>query len=1311
MAMRSLSGAGGSKYSDVRSASFFQPTLFADGQTKMKTYRKTVEKAWRDWPVILTSLKDFGVVEYGYELPAGKHTTSSSLFRIALDEDDLDLLHGNTWHWWIYRALRRFWIHNWFMIVCSIPWVVYQLATGYCFLRVVRQFPRLDFDGLSEHYYAVIILFILSLIGVIFNSRFRWKQSYIVIKVGAQAAEQAVREIWNAEQEKTSMDIVASAPVQTRVGNENFDASKKMPSIKKVKYVYICKFLAAALALNVAVLHEESDPNFEVDDDENPGGPKVDGKNAERVENDDLKPMMYKLLRGRQSEAPPNDLRDSVVIREKTIWQLFEDQQRGHKVQIPDGEKLIDFSGVILAPEVIEIIRALSPTKENEISGVHRHLRVLKHPLTGKKLQMPTPEVEQRMWDATQIIGDHMVRKAEEYVAQIAHFEPPKKWTETMKAEMPEKAEQARQADGAITTWKQRLLQGFNKLGEFMLALSKHARLIGNPGPVANMEDAMSIGPLENLMKYCYPHLITKKLSQDECDEAITKTLRWMQRSGHFPESDDFSAMDSSWTINDRARLRRLANRILTPIRDHLMMTLRNYDHVLDADARKKKIKWALRYITVLMDPTDAILFSGERMTSLMNRWLVLILESAEDLRCLGRQAGEHAILAMLDGKFRKTTVGDGDDNLQGIIPGRYKSQEERINRFAEMYKLLEPCSAPDEKTDAEVLSRYHIWCGEHTGYIHVGKLERNLGRLIAFRIQRAGLTDEDNQIALTDKQLIMICTDVWQRIITLKSTMVVRHFARAVFMYAYGKLKSQAAKATTMYEEDLKRLGKEDGDFTLAECLDQINEALSVAPTSTWAMVKVSHFKSINKLNTKKIRSLQREWAEADQMMSVAEIDDKHILYPTTFFQDFPISSNIMKALGVRNDCIAAALEREQEQRKQDKDDSDTSSDDGESGGRDDDGQDGPPRGPFFVPKPPRGGLSSPPPPPPPSSIRTENVRHFVGIPPPPPPQWPVTGILPPPPPRSGASPLPQLPELLPSPPERSEQQSLRDPGELAEVVRLSSSGSGGNTPVDAARDASLSEGAALPSGPSMVECRDGNSEGVKTAGGPKPNPPNVCGGLRSDDANINDVPVDLEGGLQTPLCPAPPPPGLQRSETLLEIFRPVQNSLTAVAALPQVLNLTSLVAPSSVTSREPGKIQGQPGLVGRRLARTNGRGQGVVVSERRGNSQSPAEVGVIEPHSSPKTSTEPRDRVNGPSAAGGSRSPHCPIVGQGSESHGAEKADRRDRRSSASNAGGSAAVPSRPPRARSGGGAGGPRWKPTRRGRRVAEAPGARS
>jgi len=924
--MAMLASQAGRTKPDVHNSCYHKPTLYCTTQLKPKIRYIPTGKAWRDWTGILLTLCNTGVMDNGYQLPKGIHAQNSCLVRIAMDEDDLDLLHGVTPHYTIYRTLRKLWIYNWLTVICVIPWLIYNLS--------VRSLPSMMYQliwmrntaPLLEHHYAFWWLLVILIAGSICNRFLQWKQSFVVLRVSTQAYNSAQRDIWNAEQEKTSVDAIASMPVQTKAHNEGLDAAKNMPGIMRIKYTAVMKLLTAALAMKVAVLHECSEDN-QIAEDPKPETTIIP------AETEAVDPTRYKLLGYRTSTAEPNTLRSSIEIKEKSEDQLFEDRQKGLKVKLPGDSENKNYSAVQVAPGLLKIIPSLGSSKENEVSGVHRHLRVLQHPTKGGDLPNPTPQAEALLDKAVDIIGAHFAKRAKKHASKLHHWKCPEKWTQNMKDEVPEKAIQAMQSgrdpedlgtnpQGWLAPYRARLVKGFVKAGELMLPLAKHSRLIGDLGPVANLEDAMSIGPLENLMKECYPHLITKKLTLAETDDKISSLLLNMRKHGLRPESDDYSAMDSSWTLQDRARLRRLANMALVPIRDFLQTKerkaseLRNYDHVLDAhntvmksNGERRKVRWQLKYITCLMTPRHCPLFSGERMTSLMNRWLVLVLECAEDLRCMGTELGTRAIHDTLEGK-RLTTIGDGDDNLQGIIPGRYANTKERIERFADYYKLLDVCSAPEEQTDAEVLSRFHIWTQDLNCYVHIGKLERNMGRLIAFKIPRTDVDEDTDTTTLTTTEIQMICTDIWQRIISLASTMVVRHFARAVFVYMLSKLNNP--EAGTVYDEDGKRLGRQDGDKALTECLAQINEAIENAPTSTWAMVKVTYFKNIKDLSSRQIKQLKKEWAAADAAMMEAEIGEKHILYPTTFVEDFPISSNISMALGLSKECIAVALERE---------------------------------------------------------------------------------------------------------------------------------------------------------------------------------------------------------------------------------------------------------------------------------------------------------------------------------------------------------------------------------------------------------------
>ena len=950
MATSATQTGGSSK--NVRASCHHKPYLYSTTQLKYKKKKPSLSKVWRDWESIMNQLCDYRIFELGYEIPS--QLTDCSLVRIAVDEDDLDLLLGRTPHWMLYRCLRDLWNSNWLTVLCMIPWLLYNIMVRDVRSIIVQLIFYGNTDPLIEHHLAFWWTLAIFVVGSLCNRYFGWKQSWIVIKVGAQAFQMAQMDNWNAEQEKTSETTTASMPVQTKSTNEGFSASRNLHGVMSVQYTATIKLLCAAQAMGVCVLHDTrfvKTPGKKKAENVKPSGVSISTPN----ETDDVTSMTYIMIPDRTSTALPNVLRPGVEVKPKTNEQLRIEIEKGKQRTI-DGEKPPNnFSSVAFGPRIISIIAGLAKSKINEISGLMRHLRLLKYQGSEEYLPPCTPEVEARLDLTSRIMGKIFAEQAEIHVRDISWWKPPAKWSETMKDEMPEKAEQLAQGlpgpdDDDLSNPQGWLtskvsfprLQGFTKTGELQLPEKKHSRLIGDMGTVYNMSAAMSIGPLENLMKEAFPHLITKKLTLAECDEKISEILLDMRKKGLAPESDDYSAMDSSWTLNDRERLRSMAAMALVPVQAYLRRRLANYDmvrhidaHINEKDGGPKLIMWQLHYINVLITPSDSILFSGERQTSLMNRWLVMMLEFAEDIRILGEVEGEKAIRQTMvaETKTKMTlkgitktttcrrwmTIGDGDDNLQGIIPGRYEDKNERIKRFADMGKLLDVCSGPNEKTDAEVLSRYHIWDNKHKDYIHVAKIERNMARLVAFKIGRTNQEDGVFTTSLTQTELRMICTDLWQRILSLGSTLVVRQFARAVFVYCYKKINKW--DAGTVYDEDMKRLNRVDGDYTLSECLKQINEVLAAAPVSTWAMVKVTHFKDIGVLTKAQIKKLKKEWAAADRTWKEAEIDEKHIFYPHTFCEDYPISSNISRALGLTHECVNVALFREALEQPQDVD------------------------------------------------------------------------------------------------------------------------------------------------------------------------------------------------------------------------------------------------------------------------------------------------------------------------------------------------------------------------------------------------------
>jgi len=641
------------------------------------------------------------------------------------------------------------------------------------------------------------------------------------------------------------------------------------------------------------------------------------GTQAESAELKDLELGTFELLNTRTStifKETPSILRDSVKIKRYNKDKIFEEKQRGRSVKFDGDEKHINYAGIIFSPELLKVISSLESNATNEEGGGHRHLKKLEHPkkhqANGKPMLLPKPQAaaEIRMDKAARVMAKHFAATAEMDLGSIAYWSVPGKWGQEARDTQPELAEQHTQYDGSIAERIFRRMAGFCKTGEFMVDPSKLPRLIGNQGMTANAEDAMSYAPLEHMMLKWYEHLVTKGKSMDEIDEEMVRKIRKWRAKGMRLCSDDYRAMDSSWTLNDRRRLHEIACAVLRPMERYLNAKLRAMDLVLEADEFKTQIKWHLGYIQFLMDPEDSPLFSGERPTSLKNRWLVLIGKFAEEFRFRSDEEAEIHINKVLDGEEDETT-GDGDDEGSGIPEDRYFDEEHRVNNYAEMHKILTPVSHWEERTDLEVLSRYHIWREKEDDYVHVAKLQRQMGRLIAFKIERSGIHPDITTTSLTQKELITICTDVWMRSYALRSTMVVRQFARMVFEFAYSMVLQK--EATAIFSESYKYLEDENGQHELqgtklSACYEEILEGIANAPCSGLVMVKVAHFKTFHDLARKDIEEEAREWEQAEECWSTASIDWAHLVYPSSLIETFPISLRVADALGLQDACLA---------------------------------------------------------------------------------------------------------------------------------------------------------------------------------------------------------------------------------------------------------------------------------------------------------------------------------------------------------------------------------------------------------------------
>jgi len=791
-------------------------------------------------------------------------------------------------HEWFCPAIQPTRIQRVCAIISHTFWAVVPAVRHYTFWRALGLFVALVF--LAQR---------------LLRRRTVWK---VQLRIESQAFSIARGQKTRAMQETTS-DKVAATPIITHVENHVKNAHSHMPVELRDKYLAICLLITSAWADNRVNVVQTT-----------PGEPDTEAVQDNSGEYLGDLGAAKRLLATRTNTCPPNVWRRSVRVIKRTWDQLFVDVQQGRDRTLPGQDEIKEYySGVVTGPELFDITEGFAGGVEDEIAGVSRHLRQLRSTLTGDYLPKEiSQEATDRLNTATDIICRIVSLLANEYFLWILEWALPQKWGNARAVYFQRLVEVAQ-------TVLQPMLTGFVKTCELALPLNKLPRLVGSMGMLCCAKDAAVLCSVEQLFKRFLPHLVVKGITQDGVCARFAAFARRAKRLGLRILSIDMSAMDSSWTEDDRRRVRRVLCAIVDQVASLLDAELQQ-DYVSQCSARQRALRWMLRYIQVQLLADDSILFSGERSTSIGNRILMLITWSAELLRVYGIEEGTERIEKMFyspaaahktcsderapgvvelvpdkvcfaDDPAYDNNVGDGDDCTLAIPRDMYASKEEFIIAYEQYYKLVEPCSAWDEGEDMECLS---LMCIQSAGKPYfVPKVARNAQRLVAHKIKvkpARHFAEGNPTYLLSPKEYAEIATDLWQRSFALRHSMVSRHLNRAMFEYCYGKVTDMR----TVYDDDDRRLGKSDGDLSLAECLQQVrdNAAQSVSP---WAMVKATHFASVGALTSSHIKALKREWNESDYTWSMLELTDDLCAAPDVMLDSFPIGPNVALGLGFR--------------------------------------------------------------------------------------------------------------------------------------------------------------------------------------------------------------------------------------------------------------------------------------------------------------------------------------------------------------------------------------------------------------------------
>lgn len=828
-----------------------------------------------------------GTVRHFHWLPSAVHEFLTIWFRFTRESVCAQYHHS-----WFCPALKPTCVQRVTALVAHTYWAVVPLLRYAVFWQALGVFFVVRF-----------------LVDWLTRRRTVWK---VQLRIESQAFSIARGQKTRAKQETTS-EKVAATPIITHVENHVKTAHANMPVELRDKYLAICLLISSGWADNRVQVVQTT-----------PGEPDAEPVQDNKRESLGDLGVEKRLLRTRNNTCPPNVWRRSIRVIKKSWNKLFDDVQRGQDRVLPGQDEIKEhYSGVVTGPEFFDITEGFEGNMDDEIAGVSRHLRQLKSTLTGEYIPREiSTEAELRLDIATGIICFIVGALANKHFLSVLEWTLPQKWGNARSVYYQRLVEIAH-------TVVQPFLTGFVKTCELALPINKLPRLVGSMGMLCCAKDAAVLGSVEQLFKKFLPHLVVKGMTQDGVCARFAAFARRAKRLGLKLLSIDMSAMDSSWTENDRKRVRRVMAIIIDTLQELLDAELQA-DYVSQCAAKQRSLRWMLKYIEVQLSAADSILFSGERGTSIGNRILMLIVWGAELLRVYGLEEGADRIHKMFQcpaeahylctderahgqteqapvvDKFPEdlrydNNIGDGDDCALAIPHDMYATKEDFVRSYEAYYKLVEPCCSWDEGTDIECLSMMCITAGDKQFF--VPKVARNAQRLIAHKIRvTPGRHFAEGRQTYTPnvKEYAEIATDLWQRSFALKHSMVSRHLNRAMFEYCHAK----AGDRCTVYDDDMHRLGKIDGDLRLSECLEQVRQN-ATCDVSAWVMVKATHFATMASLSDPQIRVLKNDWYASDYSWSTLELTDDLCAHPDVLLSIFPIGANVATGLGFRRELV----------------------------------------------------------------------------------------------------------------------------------------------------------------------------------------------------------------------------------------------------------------------------------------------------------------------------------------------------------------------------------------------------------------------
>jgi len=609
------------------------------------------------------------------------------------------------------------------------------------------------------------------------------------------------------------------------------------------------------------------------------------------------------------------ELRPSVsIIPHSMDRKDFDVTRFGGTFEEPEKDDPDQLGAIRVGPLLVQPAPALKDCVENTLAGIHRHWQVTLHEETP--LAWITAENQTTLEKLNSILGKYMgYVAAEDPGLHLASVKLPLKWGSKLQDAMWEYVEQD-------TPQTYKMIQ---KLKEIGLDPSKLPRMILNMGTRAAASNALFCCPTESVMHEGFSHLSLSHMSIEAQDERVNlfhqNMLRpmWVKGQKIYKTlvSTDNSKMDSTVCVHDRSRYVNTVRSLLSKIRDGIR-TMRDPIAGLGSIDDKRKLFIVNKYLDLAMQAVDMGVGSGERITTGINRHTKILNQGFELVEKLGLELGllvfrlwllyepgEHkpltetemnriengAYLRHSDATF-DLGIGGGDDNLsvyctlEPMFP--QEASRDMVKVHAKCYKLLDPAFAMEFQDACEVFSRIHIPYAD----MHFPKPAKWLQKILLCHLN-CDYDRETQFVRLGGAEYAQISTALLQRVYAARQLPLLRWLGLAL-AEMYADCARSLGWQTSVYTDDDRRKGLEDGDFVLQAMCNDMRDWLHGAVIDYEMVVKVLAD------GMTVADSTARDMALADADWAQMSITRGMILHRDLFEHHYPVAGDVRTLLGI---------------------------------------------------------------------------------------------------------------------------------------------------------------------------------------------------------------------------------------------------------------------------------------------------------------------------------------------------------------------------------------------------------------------------